>query len=65
MRQNFGEEKIDVIEQDAIRTTRLSAVSASSLSTDWSCCGEARRKTESFKDEEPALTARIRLAISQ
>jgi hypothetical protein len=65
LKETFGEAKIEVIEQDTIRTTRSSAVSGSSLSTDRNCCGEARRKRETFNDEEPALTARIRPAIDQ
>ena len=64
MNENFGEEKIEVTEQDAIRTTRLSVIlSTSCLSAGLS--GEASRKTEIFKDDEPALTARIRLVMSQ
>lgn len=64
MNENFGEENIEVTEQDAIRTTRLSVVlPMACLSTGPS--GKARRKIEIFKDDEPALTARIRLAMSQ
>jgi len=55
---------MELTEQDAIRTTRLPEVlSMSCLSAGPS--GEARRKTEIFKDDEPALTARIRLVMSQ
>jgi hypothetical protein len=63
--ENFGEEKIEVTEQDAIRITWSSVVALFMSCLSAGPRGEASRKTEIFKDDEPALTARIRLVMSQ